>query len=275
MRPVYDQLEASRIAVYPIDARGLTVELHQATVFQHLLMGDVARATGGEAFYDNNGLRQNAMRAIDGGSRFYTLTYTPHDLRFDNKWHRVKVKVDGEAYQLSYRRGYYDDGMNVNAAPQKDRVLLRAEGQTEKLQANRERPIIFDVRALPLAAVPEAEKTYVTDANLRPPRKDEAAYSLRYSLPVRDFTVSAGDTKAVSIETAVIVINRYGRPVQHIAQEITVGVDPEKLRAHPGGVLHFDQRMNLPAGDDSLYIGVWDKTSRLLGTVQVPLEVKK
>ena len=244
-------------------------------VWQHLQMNDVARATGGEALYDNNGLRQGAMRAINGGARFYTLTYTPHDLRFDNKWHKVKVKIDGGDFQLSYRRGDFDDGLNLQPPPKTERVLLRPEGHTEKLSADREQPIIFNVRALPLSQTPPGEKSFVTDPDLPPPHGNEAAYSLRYTLPVGAFTVNQGPNESIAIQTAVIVINRYGRPVRHTLQEVTVGIDPEKLRAHPGGVLHFDQHINLPSGDDSLYIGVWDKASRRLGTVQVPLEVKK
>jgi hypothetical protein len=57
-RDLYDELDQERIAVYPIDARGLIfggIEL----AAQHLAMNYVGQATGGQAFYNNNGLNEN------------------------------------------------------------------------------------------------------------------------------------------------------------------------------------------------------------------------
>src|SRR5262249_4851032 len=58
-RALYDELDQERIAVYPIDARGLTTTVNpivlDAQWEQHLAMNDVAQATGGQAFYNNNG----------------------------------------------------------------------------------------------------------------------------------------------------------------------------------------------------------------------------
>jgi VWFA-related protein len=110
--PIYDLLEAERIAIYPIDARGLTVNLPSYMPFQQMQMEEDAQATGGIAFYNNNGLAQIASRIISNDSSYYTLTYAPQGLRRNGKWHHVKVTLDNPHYHLSYRRGYYDDGQN-------------------------------------------------------------------------------------------------------------------------------------------------------------------
>jgi VWFA-related protein len=44
---IYDELEAHRIAIYPIDVRGLTVTGSPLMLAQHAVMSNVARATGG------------------------------------------------------------------------------------------------------------------------------------------------------------------------------------------------------------------------------------
>lgn len=112
LRRMYDELESSRIAVYPIDARGPTLR-HNATVLgQQLAMNEEAEATGGQAFYANNGLAQSAAKVVDTDGSFYTLTYSPQDFHYDNKWHRVRVTVEGSGYRLSYRRGYFADSSN-------------------------------------------------------------------------------------------------------------------------------------------------------------------
>lgn len=104
LREIYDELETERIALYPIDARGLTVAINTAMAPQHMLMTDMADATGGQAWYDNNGLAQIASHTVDTDSHFYTLTYRPDNLKANNKWHKVKIAVDGGPYHLSYRQ---------------------------------------------------------------------------------------------------------------------------------------------------------------------------
>ena len=83
-------------------------------------MREIANSTGGTAFYNDNGLDKIAAHWLDNGGSFYTLTYSPKDFRFDNKWHTVKVKLSAElsGYTLSYRRGYFADA--TTAARQKE-----------------------------------------------------------------------------------------------------------------------------------------------------------
>ena len=40
-------------------------------------MEQVAEDTGGHAFYNTNGLAGATTKAIEAGSHYYTLTYTP------------------------------------------------------------------------------------------------------------------------------------------------------------------------------------------------------
>ena len=66
----FDELEASRIAVYPIDARGLTEGSSRLLNAQHYAMGIVAEATGGTAFFSNNGLKQIASTLVSNDGSF-------------------------------------------------------------------------------------------------------------------------------------------------------------------------------------------------------------
>jgi VWFA-related protein len=77
---------------------------------QDALMDETAIATGGQAFYNTNGLKEITSHVLNSDGSFYTLTYSPQDFHFDNKWHKVRVKLKVEGYQLSYRRGYFADG---------------------------------------------------------------------------------------------------------------------------------------------------------------------
>src|SRR6201999_2118587 len=73
LRDIYDELEASRIAIYPVDARGLqsanvgTNPGRAAFVIsaQQGLMQDIAESTGGTAFYNNNALDKIAAHWLN------------------------------------------------------------------------------------------------------------------------------------------------------------------------------------------------------------------
>jgi VWFA-related protein len=135
-------LANSQVAVYPIDARGLTdpsvysVESsglqydpkldpnqgrNQDVFTNHLndsirqnaddnsTMLQMAEQTGGHAFLNTNGLANAITRAIEAGSNYYTLTYAPTYTANDGKFRRIQLKLRRDGYTLAYRRGYYAD----------------------------------------------------------------------------------------------------------------------------------------------------------------------
>jgi VWFA-related protein len=274
LREVYDELETERIALYPIDARGLTAESRPGMVEQQMLMADMAEATGGQASYNNNGLAQIASRVVDTDTDFYTLTYRPDDLKANNKWHKVKIAVDGGPYRLSYRRGYFDDGTGTSHPPRRS-TIWRAHGATVQAPDRHTAPIIFEARVQPSIAmqpgspVPSSETAYA-------PKRNEVAYAVHYSVPLDALTQQMVDGKPESsIGVAVLAFNHFGRLTGHIAQKRTFTLNPENLKANPTAKISFDQQINLPQGNDYLYIAVWDLANGRLGTLQLPLDVEK
>jgi len=45
--------------------------------------------------------------AINSGSHYYTLTYTPTNTKKNGKYRRIELKASDGNYKLAYRRGYY------------------------------------------------------------------------------------------------------------------------------------------------------------------------
>ncbi len=177
-RDLYDELEQARIAIYPIDARGLmNISLHLSSLLwaQWAEMNQTARATGGQAFYNSNGLTEITHRLLSSDSSFYTLTYSPHDFHFDNKWHKIRVALNEKGYQLSYRRGYFADGSTGDSGQRQKttaRTRLLPDGEKVELNGMRSEPIIFQARVLPSSdpAVISAPKA-TTSVPAPPPRK--------------------------------------------------------------------------------------------------------
>jgi len=285
LRDIYDELEANRIAIYPVDARGLQSAgigpgLLGAALrigAQQALMRDIANATGGTAFYNNNALDKIAAHWLHNAGGFYTLTYSPQDFRFDNKWHTVKVKLSAEfsAYTLSYRRGYFAD--TTTAARQKEkkpRTLLRSNGDTLTEPDQQSVPIIFQVHLAPASPDSASHPGPAELPTVQAPEKRTIRYSIHYALPAADFTIkTVHGIREVELGVAVIAFNDDGSTETHLADRLTFAMNENNLRLHPKAVIPVDQQINLHKGQKYLYLAVWDMTSGRLGTLQIPLKV--
>jgi hypothetical protein len=102
-------LASSQIAVYPISVRGLETNGPGASDMGGVLgfsdralqtftrwsteyrMEDIARETGGEAFYNQNDLRNLTLRRLDEGTSYYTLAYVPEDRDWDGRYRKMEV----------------------------------------------------------------------------------------------------------------------------------------------------------------------------------------
>jgi hypothetical protein len=213
---------------------------------------------------------------LSSDGSFYTLTYSPHDLHFDNKWHKVRVTLNEEGYQLSYRRGYFADGSRGGAEqPEKTRARARLlpNGEKVELPELSSMPIIFQARVMPASDpvwVPDPKLAGTIPAS---PKKGSVPYSIRYSLPADVLTQQTIDGKPeVIFGVGVIALNRDGRAIETHASRVTMRLNNDEVRANPGVQLTFDQRLNLKKDDEYLYLAVWDMTNGRLGTLQVPLK---
>jgi hypothetical protein len=131
-----DLLNAAHVSVYPIDVRGLQADTFYSAAnnskasansplkintfsnslnAEHSTMDVIADNTGGHAFYNTNGLGQAMQTAIDQGSVYYTLTYSPSNAKFDGGVRHIKVLLDKDGYNLSYRKTYYAENASLEA----------------------------------------------------------------------------------------------------------------------------------------------------------------
>jgi hypothetical protein len=120
-----DALTLSRVAVYPIDSRGLqtlpafdaskrgspglpsNAGFYTAQAFQHMDLDAIANATGGKAYYNTNGLKDILAEIVNDGSNYYTVAYATNNQTWNGQFRRIKVTVDRPGVKLEYRPGYY------------------------------------------------------------------------------------------------------------------------------------------------------------------------
>lgn len=258
LRVLFDQLEAARVAVYPIDARGLNSAWAQYEIPQHQLMEDLANATGGHAWYADNGFSQIAEGIVERSDCFYTIAYTPDDLRDDHSWHTVRIAIDGRELRLAYRNGYYDDAAVTNEKPPK---LLITGGGPIAPPNLRSEPILFEARVTAVAH-PSPESP-----------SGRSAWLVHYEVPAADFQQASGTTRSrVLVGAAVLAFDHEGHIIAHLAERLDLGFDPKALAAAPRSTLAFDQQITLPTGDATLSLAVWDTQTGRAGILEVPLQ---
>lgn len=280
MSGLYDQLESARIALYPVDVRGLQapgdpLETSDPSVFDHLRMEDEADATGGRPVINRNYIADEVKHLADNDASFYTLTYSPQEIKLDNKWHKIKVRVDGGDYRISYRHGYFDDGSNLahSKEPGRKRLLQDGAAVTEVRMA----PIALQVRVTPVEQVSDLSPAVVIHSSTSPSKKGERSYDLHYSVPLEAFPKQAvGTQNQLSLGLGVFAFDQHGRSISRIADKVTLSVSQEHIdSAPPDARIGFDQQINLPNGEDFLYVAVWNQETGRAGTVQIPLAVEK
>ncbi len=133
-----DALSLSRVAIYPIDARGLeTLPGFDASRrrpggnqgflarqgFNQINLDAIAEATGGKAYYNTNGLKNVLAEIVDNGSNYYTLAYGTTNQKWEGEFRHIKVTVDRPGVTLQYRPGYYA----VDRAQAEQRQLARLQ----------------------------------------------------------------------------------------------------------------------------------------------------
>lgn len=145
-----DLLNASQVAVYALDVRGLMVNpMYQASsgrkfapggsgrkgqasvpaevkavqdfensqAAEHASMKQISDQTGGRAFFNSNGLDQAIETALDEGNNYYSLTYAPTNPHYDGTLRHIRVSIDRAGDHLAYRQGYFADDLD----PDKDK----------------------------------------------------------------------------------------------------------------------------------------------------------
>jgi hypothetical protein len=68
---------------------------------------EIAKDTGGRAFYSNNDVAGELAEATDDGESYYSLTYSPSNPDYDGKVRKIRVTLANKGYSLSYRRAYF------------------------------------------------------------------------------------------------------------------------------------------------------------------------
>jgi VWFA-related protein len=131
-------LSHSDVAIYPVDARGLTVFASHPSAKEQVIptLGQsrapldasltIADQTGGRAFHSTNDLGTAMARALADSDVTYVLGYYPRNETWDGRFRTIRVSVNRRGVDVRHRRGYYAHPPATAAADDGGAAILEA-----------------------------------------------------------------------------------------------------------------------------------------------------
>jgi len=324
LRKVTAELAVSHTAVYPIDERGLFTDPGDSAAIntctpgaaqgkckridtasqmndhhnfvdtvnaEHATMLQIAEATGGKAFFNTNDLALAGLKALDAGSYYYTLSYSPKNAKFDGSFRHIEVRLKsnrGSGMYLTYRRTYvaddpktlapismWNDPMEaalLHGAPEAQSILFKVKVDPEKTD------VTGQLSTLPVpadGALKPKEKQRPEDKSQTAP-EEMHTYDLRFAVVMGDqlkFTHAADGYYHGSLDLATVGYAADGRKLGGNRQNLDVSMPPQVFRKSIEDGFFHKMSVALPANASTLRIAVRDPASGNMGTIEIPLPI--
>ena len=279
-------LSEAQVAVYPVDSRGLPGGLRQSsdsgelvptivapeesggaddplinstqvTDASHMAMEQMARGTGGKAFYNANDLDRAVASSIADGSSYYALGYYPENKKWDGKYRKISVKIRRKGLMTRYRKGYYAFD-SVTA--------IKPLGQSQ-LQDR--------LKELQKAASDPLPATGVTfKAQVKPPKPGDKNTDINLVVDSASisFTEASPDRHKCDLDFAAFLVAADGASTARVHKNLVSLLPAEQysdVRLH-GLPFHF-QLEAAPTGGE-LRLVIRDNQTGLIGTLSIALK---
>jgi len=198
------------------------------------------------------------------------------------------VKVAHPGVHLGYRKGYNNDDIQHDAITSSLPLTTTApEPYQSNMVASMGRgvptasQVLFSVAVLPdtAPAKPNAPSVIGTlDPKLA--GKPLVRYNVMFVIPAPakqiSLTKAADGTGKFSLDFDIAAYDVYGKRITGLSQTVSsASLTEAKFRQMTQKPYHMAQQIDLPPGEIFLRVGVLDGVSNKVGTLEIPLIVKK
>jgi VWFA-related protein len=320
-----DSLVLSRVAVYPIDVRGiesypganashsgvppnfstrnLPIPTNPATsfeirrFFEHGDISDVANSTGGKAFYNTNDIKRAMVEALDSGSNYYTIAYTPTNNKWDGRFRNIKIEVSRPDLHLEYRHGYFaraETSAQENHASADETVTAFTPATNQPSQPGSRSSFVDSMQ---LGAVPATEVIFTAslapgtsvqkiDEKATPPPPARNLRPILLKKPLRDynilfavnpssvhFTATPDGIRHGKLAFVTVIYDDQGIAINSSVTNITLNLKPDSYDKVMHRVLGTKQTLDVPAkGNYFFRFGVHDALADRSGAMEIPVD---
>jgi VWFA-related protein len=242
-------------------------------------MDQIAADTGGKAFYNTNGITEAIHTAVEQGSEYYMLSYTPANRNYDGKFRKLKVALAAKGYHLAYRRGYYADDPLAPITEEKD-ALSRDVGMAAMQHGSpQSHQIVFATRIVPVGKPVKVDPAKHSAAG-RKPKKNAVVitevqhYAVDYAIAGPQLhSVDQGSMHHGVLAFMASAFDDDGKQLSRVASRTTSDLKAPSYRDVMVGGFRLHQEFDVPVNAVSLRLGVEDELNRRLGTVAISLPV--
>jgi VWFA-related protein len=311
-----DLLNVSHVAVYPVDVRGIIVSdaagysaaakqqfgpngqeaasalanVTQNRAAEYSTMDSIAESTGGRAYYSTNDVQGAVDKALENGSTYYSMTYSPSNPKLDGTLRTIRVTLKKPGYKLSYRTSYYADDLQRAAQEVADAPQSALSPALERgAPVSHELFVEARMQALgePKEATPkqmEMLAEYQAMSAKKKGKKASAAanvmmqsYVITYGLLARQLELHAEPSGAhkASLELGVLSYDGEGRKLNGIDTHIEDNIPASRYALIPQEGYHLYQTVIIPVTAASVRLAVRDIAANRVGSLEVPLPLEK
>jgi VWFA-related protein len=300
VRVAQDLLKESRVAVYPVDVRGLQTDTQfsAATRFiappkpsifgvqqaaEHATMDAVADTTGGRAFYNTNGLQEAMNASVRQGSEYYTLTYAPSNSKANGAVRKIKVEVKDPTYQLFYRRRYLADD-----AEHPGPVLPLALDMNMQHGAPNSSELFFEAKVNPVggAMAASTDEVETLDTFLQTQAKGMRTKAAKGPENVRHYDINfaiigrllsmpptQNGEYATSMRFGLAAYTQDGELLNGMEVSIKNAIPQAQYEKIESEGYHASMIFAVPEEAVSLRLAVSDEIGKRIGTMEIPLPI--
>jgi VWFA-related protein len=242
-------LNNAGVAVYPIDARGLS---GSPSVNDNIhTMVQVASATGGKAFHDRNDREQGVRAALEDSREVYVLTYSPDNIAHDGAYHHIRVQSTRPGVRVRYRQGYFAPNGEETA------VATLAENLTHTLDSP------LDVAEIGIQASSKAGSGGADDVNI----------AVRVDLSDIGLAHDAARWKG-ALRLEAVQFGPLGEHYEGVTQAAQLDLLPETYRKTLAEGLKLEMKLQRNPAATAVRVAVADETSGRTGSVTIPLPAR-
>lgn len=298
---ISDLFVESRVALYPVDVRGLFISTgpsqstptsSRATAAysggsigtdggsesnlgeRHLWMNQIATATGGRAIYDTNGISQAVSRAESESQHYYTLAYAPGNGSDISGFRHIEIKVATPGIKLEYRTGYY--ASNTSDSYREKEKVKNPLTPIMQFGAPNATQIPFHID---LAIVPQqpdltepAKRIGVEAAKLKSP---PIRYRFTWHVDLQHILLTTGPDglKHGKFTACLAAYDSEGKLLNHITGNLAFKISPADVAKYRDSGMPITQSFDLPAGHIFIRAGLLDPDTDHTGATEFAVAV--